>query len=94
MTGYIIAQIEVTDPEKFKEYQELAKGTADPFGGDFIVRGGNMEVMEGESLSRVVIIKFPSFQNAKDWYNSPGYAKAKEVRQIAAQSNFIIVEGQ
>ena len=53
-----------------------------------------MEVMEGESLSRVVIIKFPSFQNAKDWYNSPGYSKAKEVRQIAAQSNFIIVEGQ
>jgi uncharacterized protein (DUF1330 family) len=93
MTGYVIAQIDVNDAEKFKEYQSLAKGTAESFGGDFIVRGGNMEVVEGESLSRVVIIKFPSFQAAKDWYASDTYYKAKQVRQIAAKSNFIIVEG-
>ncbi len=93
MTGYVIAQIEVNNAKKFREYQALAKGTAENFGGTFIVRGGNMEVVEGESLSRVVIIKFPSFQAAKDWHTSDTYSKAKQIRNISAKSNFIIVEG-
>jgi uncharacterized protein (DUF1330 family) len=93
MTGYVIAQIDVNDAEKFKEYQALAKGTAENFGGVFIVRGGNIEIVEGVSLPRVVIIKFPSFQAAKDWYTSETYSKARQVRQIAAKTNFIIVEG-
>lgn len=93
MTGYVIAQISVSDAEKFKEYQSLAKGTAESFGGEFVVRGSNMNVVEGESFSRVVIIKFPSFQAANDWYGSDTYSKAKQVRQISAKSNFIIAEG-
>ena len=93
MTGYVIAQIEVSDAEKFKEYQSLAKGTAEKFGGEFVVRGGNMNVVEGKCLPRVIIIRFPSFQAANDWYASNTYSKAKQVSQISAKSNFIIVEG-
>ena len=92
--GYVIAQITVTDPEVYPKYVKLVQPTIDAFGGEFIVRGGLSESYEGTPPGeRNVVIRFPSFQAAQDWYHSDIYAEAKALRQSASTSVQTIVEG-
>ena len=92
--GYVIAQITVTDPEVYPKYVKLVQPTIDAFGGEFIVRGGRSESYEGTPPGeRNVVIRFPSFQAAQDWYHSDIYAEAKALRQSASTSVQTIVEG-
>ena len=92
--GYVIAQINVTDPDTYPRYVAKVQPTLDPFGGTFIVRGGQAESHEGTPPGdRHVVIVFPSFQNARDWYHSDMYAEAKRLRQSASTSVQTIVEG-
>ena len=94
MPGYVIADIDVHDPENYEEYKKTATPTATEFGGRYIVRGGKLEVLEGEwAPKRFVIIEFPSVEQAKAWWNSQSYAGPKKIRQASAKSNFFIVEG-
>jgi len=94
MPGYVIADIDVHDPENYEEYKRTATPTATEFGGRYIVRGGKLEVLEGEWLpKRFVIIEFPSVEKAKAWWNSQSYSGPKKIRQATAKSNFFVVEG-
>lgn len=94
MAGYIIAQIDVTDPDKFKDYSSKVSPTIEAFGGEFVVRGGEMEVLEGDwALPRCVVIKFPSVEQAKAWHESDVYKPLLEMRLSSANANLVVVEG-
>lgn len=92
--GYVIAQITVTDPKVYPNYVKLVLPTIEAFGGEFIVRGGRSESFEGTPPGdRNVVIRFPSFEKAQEWYHSDLYAEAKALRQSASTSVQTIVEG-
>ncbi|MBL8089722.1 MAG: DUF1330 domain-containing protein [Anaerolineales bacterium] len=94
MTAYIIVDIEVTDPVGYEDYKRLASPTLAIYGGKYIARGGNTEVLEGEWIpNRLVILEFENSERAKAWLNSPEYAEARALRHKYAKSNMIVVNG-
>ena len=94
MTAYVIVDIEVTDPEGYKEYVKLAPEAVKLYGGKYIARGGPNETLEGDwQAKRLVILEFPSIEQAKNWLNSPEYAPARELRHQYARANMVVVEG-
>ena len=94
MVAYIINDMEVTDPATLEEYKKLSPATVAKYGGKFLARGGGTEKLEGSWLpKRLVILEFPSMEQAKAWANSPEYAPAKQIRQRASKSNIIVTEG-
>ncbi len=94
MKAYVIANINVTNPERYKDYIKLTPGSIAPFGGRFIARGGRSEKLEGETpANRMVMIEFPSYEKAKAWYDSAEYRAAMAIRQSASTGTLILVEG-
>lgn len=94
MAAYVIAQVEVTDPESFARYREMVPATLESYGGRFIVRGGKTEPLEGDwNPSRLVVIQFDSVERAKAWWASEEYAEAKALRQRSANTKLTVVEG-
>lgn len=94
MPAYVINDMEVTDPALMEEYKKLSPATVAQFGGRFLARGGKVETMEGGwTPKRLVILEFPTMDQAKAWANSVEYAPAKRLRQQATHSNMIVVEG-
>ena len=94
MAGYVIADIEVLNPEGYRGYSSQVLETLTPFGGRFLVRGGASEVLEGDRQPhRVVIIEFPSVEKAREWYTSPAYKNLLPIREQHARSSLILVEG-
>lgn len=92
--GYVIAQITVTDETTYPAYVEMVQPIIEKFGGEFLVRGGKSENYEGTPPGeRNVVIRFPSYQAAHDWYHSDDYADAKRLRMSASTSVQTIVEG-
>lgn len=94
MKAYIIVDVTITDPAKYEDYKKLTPPSLKPFDGKFIVRGGATQTLEGSwQPGRMVVLEFPSAQQAKDWWSSPEYAPAKAIRQAASQTQMILVEG-
>jgi uncharacterized protein (DUF1330 family) len=94
MNAYVIANIEVKDPVRYKDYVKLTPGTIAPFGGRFIARGGRSEKLEGGTPAhRIVVLEFPSYEKAKAWYDSADYRVAMAIRQSASDGTLILVEG-
>jgi uncharacterized protein (DUF1330 family) len=94
MKAYIIGEITITDPVRYEDYKKLTLATLQPYGGKFVVRGGPRTVLEGGwEGGRVVVLEFPSVEQAKAWYSGDVYAPAKGIRQSASQGKFILVEG-
>ena len=94
MTGYVIAEVEVTDPAAFDEYRQKVPATIAQHGGRYLVRGGAIDGKEGDwQPKRLVVLEFPSADQAKRWYASPEYAPLLALRLRAAKSKVIIVDG-
>lgn len=94
MAGYVIADVDVTDPELFAEYGKLVSATVEQYGGKYLARGGEVVVLEGDRTAhRTVIIEFESFDRAKEWYHSDDYAPQLKMRLESANSNVLIVDG-
>jgi uncharacterized protein (DUF1330 family) len=94
MSAFVIASVNITDTEKYKEYQALTPAAIAKHSGKFVVRGGNLEVLEGEwSKPRVVVLEFPSREAAKIFYNSVDYTEARAKREGAAEFSMIVVDG-
>lgn len=94
MTAYVIVDIEVTDPAGYEEYKKLAPAATALYGGRYIARGGQTATLEGDwNPSRLVIIEFPSVEQAKAWLNSPEYAPALAMRHQYAKSRMVVIEG-
>ena len=90
--AYYISQIElIGDPDAYvKNYASLVAGTVEPFGGRFLVRGGKVARLEGDTpRPRVAVIVFDNIDKAQAWYNSPAYQKIAPVRQKSGKDKFI-----
>ena len=92
--GYVIAQLKVTNQENYKEYVAKVSEVVKKFDGEYLVRNGEHQVVEGEdNFPRIVIIKFPTYEKALEWYNSDEYQPVKKIRLDNSTSNAIIIKG-
>ena len=92
--GFVIFNIDVTNPEDYNEYITKVKPIVEKFGGEYVVRGGTNQVVEGNwQYSRTIVLKFPSYEKALEWYNSEEYQPIKQIRLDNAISNGIIIQG-
>ena len=94
MSAYIIVDLTVTDLPTMEEYRKLVPATLAKYGGRFLVRGGAHQTVEGDwKPNRVVVLEFPSMEQAKRWYDSEEYREPKAMRLRAGRANMIMVEG-
>ena len=94
MKGYWSMRVNVRDEMSYKKYAEKAKIAIEKFGGQYHVRGGKFEVIEGtHEFTRNVIVEFKSFEIAKNCFNSKEYQEARSYRINKADFNGIIIEG-
>ncbi|MBC7393716.1 DUF1330 domain-containing protein [Variovorax sp. RTB1] len=94
MSGYVIAHVEVTNPTQYEEYKKWSSAAMQASGAEVCIRGGQIAVLEGDwAPTRVVLLKFPTFEQAKAFYDTPEYLKAREARAGAAVMRMIAVEG-
>ena len=94
MPAYLIADIEITNPEGYAAYRPLAAASVTKHGGRFIVRGGAIDALEGGwTPSRIVIIEFPSMDAAQKFYHSDDYQAALKVRLENSSGRVVIVDG-
>ncbi len=94
MAAYLIVQVDVTDPDTFEEYRKQVPGTLAAYGGEYIVRGGAIEVLEGEwPMPRLVVIRFVSMEQARKWYRSAEYEGPRKLREASARANLVLVDG-
>mgnify|MGYP005860901495 CR=1 FL=1 len=94
MAAYVIAEIEVLDPARYEEYRREVAATVTAHGGRFIVRGGAIEVLEGDDRpQRIVILEFPDMDTAQRWYGSVPYQPLIALRQAASRGRLLLVEG-
>ncbi len=94
MAAYIILDVLITDPVEYEEYKKLTPASLTAYDGKFIVRGGHTETLEGDRQpGRIVVLEFPTAERAREWWNSDIYRPAKLIRQRAAETHMIVVEG-
>jgi uncharacterized protein (DUF1330 family) len=94
MSAYLIARVDVQDWDRYREYMRHTPRVIANFGGRFIVRGGETITVEGpQETRRLVVIEFPSFSQAKAFYESGEYRRIKEFRDGAGAAQFVIVDG-
>jgi uncharacterized protein (DUF1330 family) len=95
MSAYVIVGVDVIEPEAYAEYTRGVPATLEPYQGRFVVRGGAFEVIEGEFTSpRIVVLTFPSVEQAKAWHKSADYQAILPIRARNARTAFmVVVEG-
>lgn len=94
MSAYVIAMIDVTDPEGYEMYKDMVPITIAQYGGRYLARGGRSDVLEGETASnRFVVLEFESFERAQEWWSSSEYEAVKPHRTKNATSSIVLVEG-
>ena len=94
MPAYLIAEVDVNDTAAYEEYKKITPGAVAAYGGKFIVRGGTVDSKEGGwKPTRLVVVEFPSMEQARKFYDSPEYAPALAIRLKAAKSKLVLVDG-
>jgi len=94
MPAYVIVDVDITDPALYAAYIRVVPPTIAKYGGRFLVRGGRAETLEGSwSPKRVVVLEFPTFEQAREWWESEEYRDPKALRQSASVTDMILVEG-
>jgi uncharacterized protein (DUF1330 family) len=94
MAAYVIYNADVTDPEQYELYKAQAAPLIAAHGGTYIVRGGDVDVLEGATpRGRTVVLEFPTMEAARGWYDSDGYRAARALRENAATASAYIVDG-
>jgi len=94
MPAYVVVDIDVTDPARYEEYKRLAPPAVAAYGGKYLARGGQVDVLEGTwQPSRLVILEFENAARAKAWVESPEYAPARAMRQASARTNMVVIGG-
>ena len=94
MPAYVIVETDVTDPKQYEQYKAASPAAIAAGGGRFLVRGGELAVLEGDwQPSRIVVLEFKDLEAAKRWYESQAYQEAKKLREGAASFRAIAVQG-
>ena len=92
--GYAIARVSISDQDRYADYRSGTVASLEPYDGQFIVRGGETECVEGSwDVDRTVVIEFPSMEQARAWYHSDGYQQLAAIRRAASTTDFVLVEG-
>jgi len=92
--GFVVAEVEITDPALYERYRAMVPATIEQYGGRFLVRGGDPVRLEGDRpLRRFVVLEFDSPQRASEWYHSEEYAAAKALRHRAATAHVFLLNG-
>jgi uncharacterized protein (DUF1330 family) len=93
--AYVIVEMQISDPEQYTLYMAEAPAAVKAAGGEYVVRGGRSEVLEGEwQPGRLAMLKFASIEAAKGWYDSERYRAARSIRSGATSLfNMVVVEG-
>ncbi len=93
MTAYMIAEIDVSDPDAYERYKTLAAETFAQYGGRYVARGGHAISLEGDAPKRIVVVEFDSVEAAKRWHRSAEYEAARQLREAASTGRLYVVEG-
>ena len=94
MSAYIFASVEITDPAAYEEYRRRVPAIIAAYGGRYLARGGAVERLEGNApVNRLVIVEFPDMVRLKAFYNSAEYQPLLAIRQRAARSDLLAIEG-
>jgi uncharacterized protein (DUF1330 family) len=95
MSAYIIVDMNISDLEGYKQYMAAAPASIQAAGGEYLVRGGRLESMEGDwHPSRMAVLRFPSYDAARQWYDGELYRQARTKRAgTTSHFNMVLVEG-
>lgn len=94
MAAYVIIETDITDAEQYERYKAASPAAVEAGGGRFLVRGGEMDVLEGDwQPSRLVVLEFADLAAARRWYDSETYRQAKSLRDGAARLRLVAVQG-
>ncbi len=94
MAAYVLVDVMVNDSDRYEEYKKLAPPAIAAYGGKYLARGGQTEVLEGDwPLNRFVILQFESVERAKQWHESPEYRQARALRHETTSAKMVVVEG-
>ncbi|MBZ9671580.1 DUF1330 domain-containing protein [Mesorhizobium sp. ES1-3] len=94
MTAYAVAHMrQATMGPQIVEYLHKIDATLEPFGGRFLVHGGNLEVMENDWPGHLIIIEFPDRERLRDWYESPAYRAILPLRTANSRSDVVFADG-
>jgi uncharacterized protein (DUF1330 family) len=92
--AYVVANVEIHDPERYRDYTAETPGSIARHGGRFVARAGRTEVLEGDwPFSRLVILEFPTYEQAKAWFDSGDYQDLRRIRLESADSLLVLVDG-
>ena len=93
--AYLIVEMHITDMEQYKLYMAEAPASVKAFGGEYLARGGKHETLEGDwQPHRVGVLRFPSYEKAKAFYDDVHYTQVREKRKGATEYfNMVLVEG-
>lgn len=95
MAAYLVVDTDLTQPEVYEEYKVKARPIAEKYGGEYLARGGNMQFKETQlwSPKRLVLVRFPSFEQAQAFYDSPEYQAVLPISVASAKRTVVILEG-
>lgn len=94
MAAYIVSRVKIVDREAMKRYMEEAPATVAAFGGRYLVRGGDVQALEGTwEHERMVVVEFPDKSAALAWYQSEMYRPLRELRQANAEAVILLADG-
>lgn len=96
--AYVVAEIQVSDPEAYADYRALSSASVAQYGGVWLARGGQRIQCEGGDGGhnenwRTVVVEYPSLEQAQAWYASSEYTRAREIRQAHSIGRLFMVEG-
>ena len=94
MPAYVIVEIETEDAALMAQYRDIARPIIEAQDGRYLARGGRTVTLEGGwSPERLVVLEFPTVEQAEAWWRSADYAEAKALRQRAGRTRMVVVEG-
>ena len=95
MAAYLVVDTDLTNPEAYEEYKLKARPIAEKYGGEYLARGGKMNIKEAQlwSPKRLVLVKFSSFEQAEKFYDSAEYQAVLPISTVSAKRSVVILEG-
>ena len=94
MAGYVITDVEITDPALYGEFMEKVTASVEGHGDKFVARGGALDTIEGDwKPQRIAILKFDSVERIREWLSSPEYVALKDIRTRSSNISMVVVEG-
>lgn len=91
--GYLVANIRVTDPDRFAEFSGMAGPVIASYGGTVLAKGPGADRHEGDLHGSIMMIEFESKKRAEEFYFSDDYQAAKAVRDECSETDLMIIEG-